>query len=711
MTVIDHNEIDCIVYPEHSSISALVDRIMKLPEIGKREVATILCRPAAWPDRSSGYELDLLGRERLAQAKNVLILEDETYTGGSVKSLATLCFEVLEGRLGRLAVYTVIDSMMHTERRVLTRLLREASVKTSDSQQKEQPTRPEIRLYAFMHLSVSPYWNESTCPMCRIIANLSQLLEQSPGPIENRYASNRIAELTPKSMDQDLGARSRLHKLREVLELQRNRMTGSVAISTREGLEMFCEEAYVEGDIAWLVTHINPQHPDSFLDPNVMLALIALLARDMRLLRRVGLSERLLVNINAVLATRVLHAKHLGLLMETLCGWPLHCLQEIWDNLFHTVFEESNDDFVESYGGAHLLLTDVCQRYEHPIRSALLKAFDTQVLELYHQAAPSDRPRRTKVHMAMCLRRTSYWPSQHVRTFGELISELSFLLGFFAPDKIEHRILSRGLDDLLQETEPTKPVRHIHVVQIAEHIRTDLASLVQLEMSALNGLQTNPNYGALLTAITDLQHAYPSMDSPHIGGNELRTIQGCADKIRMLLYVDEEPESLPSVLKKFLNEYRCTPRKMLGHIIEWAGTDQNVTLNNSLSDAELVNEDLLVVLNDEAVCEIFQELTTNLKRAKKRRDDGFTQKRKTDLFEVPPRFEVVVWHEKTIDKLILFLRSPCAKDDFERLTAASGVGLRSLKNAVDFLGHSYEASWDEPTATLTQKFSLRRIHR
>jgi hypothetical protein len=710
--VILDNNIDCILYPEQSSISALVDRVLTVPEISKRHVRTIICRSAAWADGSAGYQLDIVGKERLAESENVLILEDETYTGNSIKTLATLCFEVLGRRLKRLAVYVVIDSMVHTERVVISRLLREASANPDPDYPNDATTRPDIRLYAFMHFSVSPYWNESTCPMCRTIRSLRQLSEQRAGPIERRYTSNRMAALQPKSMDQDLSARGRLQSLPEVIELRRSELIGEVAVSTREGLEMFCEEAYVEGDIGWLLRHINPQHPDSLADLDVILQIVAMLARDFRLLRRVGLADEFLSHVNAMLARGMFRGKRLGLLMESASGWPLHCLQAIWDNLLAAVFVQSSDDFVDCYGGARLLLADVGQRYEHPIRSALFAVFDNQVLKLHNGVTPSDRARRITVHMALCLWRSIHPLTQQNRTVGELISGLSFLLGFFAPDKADHRILSRGLDDFILCAILPDARRYIYVVQMAEHIRADLVSLEQLAPTGSDRMIAAPDYRLLLGAITELQTTYPNLEGRDMDEKELRSAQESAARIRKVLYADESEGGLNSVLRSFLNQYRCSPREALNSILDWVQRDTGVSLNTSLSDADLDNENLQVVLNDEALHEIFDALATNIVEAKVRRDKTFKcQRPDTDLFGAPPTFWISIQHDITIERLVLTILNPCTREEYQTLQSATGEGIRGLKSAATWLGHDYDTRWQEQTEDLQQTISLRRIHR
>ena len=85
-----------------------------------------MCRRATWPDSTQGYELDLVGRTVLQGVERVLIIEDETYTGSSVRDLAALCISDLGARLKRLLVFVVVDSMRRTERRALATFLSQA---------------------------------------------------------------------------------------------------------------------------------------------------------------------------------------------------------------------------------------------------------------------------------------------------------------------------------------------------------------------------------------------------------------------------------------------------------------------------------------------------------------------------------------------------------------------------------------------------------
>src|ERR1051326_1266713 len=87
LDIIKEEQIDCILFPEHSSISALVDEIM-LHE--PRGLTTIMSRRTTAPDHGGSYGLDVLGKQQLSRARNILIVEDETYTGASIKGLLAI---------------------------------------------------------------------------------------------------------------------------------------------------------------------------------------------------------------------------------------------------------------------------------------------------------------------------------------------------------------------------------------------------------------------------------------------------------------------------------------------------------------------------------------------------------------------------------------------------------------------------------------------
>jgi len=81
-----------------------------------------MCRHTQWPDNQHGYELDLIARDRLAQATRVMILEDETYTGGSIKELIRLCLSSPSNTVRTILIFTVADSMRISERSSLLAL-------------------------------------------------------------------------------------------------------------------------------------------------------------------------------------------------------------------------------------------------------------------------------------------------------------------------------------------------------------------------------------------------------------------------------------------------------------------------------------------------------------------------------------------------------------------------------------------------------------
>lgn len=271
MDLIRREKIDSILFPEHSSISALVDSVAK--SCSPDSVSTIMCRRTAWPDSAGRYALDLVGKHRLAAARNVLILEDESYTGNSIKGLLAIALGRGEG-IRKVVIFTVVDSMRHSERTSLRGLLAAASGSGGTG-----AGRCEIKTIAFMRFSVCAYWTSESCPLCRELRMMERPDFRQLGFIEDAYAQERIKELTPHQTDQDYRARRAARRLPSFFAAQRPLAREVVTISTYEGLEIYCEEAYVEGDLSWLVDRCHPSDPEHF-HLETLVAVIELLSRD-----------------------------------------------------------------------------------------------------------------------------------------------------------------------------------------------------------------------------------------------------------------------------------------------------------------------------------------------------------------------------------------------------------------------------------------------
>jgi orotate phosphoribosyltransferase len=705
--LIQREQIDCIVYPEQSSISSLVNRLADLPEL--RKVATVMCRHAVWPDRASGYTLDIIGGEIIRGSRNVLILEDETYTGNSLKNLISLCLSYRHKKLEKLLVMTIIDSMMRSEREALTKLLERISPNEPE-QLNFNKVQPKIKFITFMQLSLSSYWSPSSCPLCRKYKEFAREEARSFGFIEKGYARERLKDLQPNSIDQDFGARGHLHPLDHEMELKRQSQPEPVHISSIEGLEVFCEEAYVEGDLSWLVDRIAPVDEANF-PAEVRLTIISILSRDTSMLLRVRVRQSLLENVSYLLKGLCLHGNDLGRLMEILCDWPLHYLNYIWHELWNAVFSEKVSTLTECYPGAQLLLASVADRPEHRLKASLLKYVDQKINDLMvesrSQSATAekiyDEETARVTQLAMCLRRSAYRENEVFKGKGALLTEIALIVAYYAPGKPHHWTLWKGLNLLSGSTEATRSTECMYAVQLAGRLWSALASLVRLDQDATKQLANHRDYERLRSAVERLQDYYP-----HQGrlGERHVEVQRCAAEIKSVIYENNDDDGFRNTLLQFLSSYRLSVADALIPLRRWVEKDANAELIYSPIGLEETLPRLFVVLDRQTVEEVFEEITNNMIFAKNNWLDN--QKGKIGLFT---RFPVTITVIQEFDTIVLQIISPSTDEDYRRMkTGSGGSGLGLIKIALERLGHTY-TSIHNPDNTVEQRITMRRMYR
>lgn len=699
LTLIENEEVDCIVYPEQSSISILVSSLIAKPGV-REQVSTVMCRRAVWPDRASGYELDLVGRETLNASRNVLILEDEVYTGSSIKNLADLCLTYHGGILQKMLVMTIIDSMMKAERAALTRLLKQTALERSDD---SSGGTLDVRFFAFMQFSLCTYWKEPSCPLCRQRQQFERLKTRMMGFIERGYARDRSVELTPQPIDQNYRARNSLHVFEDGAEFTRPSLPEPVFVTTFEGLEVLCEEAYVEGDLNWLVERIRPNHPQLF-PPDVLLAVIELLSRDMALLLRVRLRNQMLEHVRYLLIGRHLQGIHLARLMEIFSDWPLHCLKHVWEDLWETIFSKTDsiDRFMESYPGAELLLTAVESRPDHPLKNKLLVVFDEFLGRLVTEVVPNDIASRKRVQMAMCLRRSAYRYRPTHKNLGTLVADITFLAAYFELEDTSesHLILRRGLINLKRCNDGDNSRAYIDAVQMASHLLYSIELLPVYDPAAMLRINGLPDYLRLKESIESIQNVYP-----HRGPiRECEKIEAYAAEIEEILYQENSP--LRKALSEYLEDYRRSLEEALSPVQQWAIKDHAelhiLPLGVDLSA-------LYIVLNSAAVSSVFGELAINLGRAQSRWDQRQPPIKSLTDDRQPFHVEIVI--EQNRDMIIITLTNPCTEGEYLEMKNWKGIGMGQMKSALDSLGHSYDLHFIADKDTLVQTFSLRRIHK
>jgi adenine/guanine phosphoribosyltransferase-like PRPP-binding protein len=699
LTLIENEQIDCILYPEQSSIAILVSNILSKPGVSDR-VNAVMCRRAVWPDRSSGYGLDRVGKETLRTSHNVLILEDEVYTGSSIKNLADLCLAYCSGLFKKMLILAVIDSMMKAERTSLSRLLKHNPVGHSS----ETGTGGlDVRFFAFMQFSLCRYWKQRSCPLCQQRRQFELLEARMIGFIERSYASRRVSELTPQPIDQNYRARNSLHLLEEATDYKRLTLPEPIFISTLEGLEVLCEETYVEGDLHWLVDRIRPNHLQHFA-PDVLLAAIELLSRDMALLLRVRLRYQMLEHVRYLLIGSHLQGEYLARLLEILCDWPLHCLNHVWEDLWEAVFSNAGgvDAFMESYPGAEILLSAVESRPERPLRKKLLTLFDEYLSRLFAEILPNDVASRKRAQMAMCLRRSAYRERPAHKNLGVLIADITFVASYFEIDDTSesHFILRRGLLNLEKCKAGDEAKTYVHAVQLASHLLHLTELLPLYDPAAKTRINGHGDYSRLKEAIEAIQKAYPR----HGQIVESHKIQTYASEIEEILYSNHTQNSFQTSLIDYLEDYRRPLEEVLSTIQLWA-TRHNAKLD--FLPKELALEGLYIVLNSAAVHSVFEELTINFERTRSRWEQR--QAPLTSLLDDLPPFTVEVAIDQNMDTIVVAFTNPCTEKEYIEMKNSKKVGMGQMKTFLDSLGHSYELHFIPDK--VTQTFSLRRIHK
>jgi hypothetical protein len=684
LDIIKEEQIDCILFPEHSSISALVDEIMRHEPRG---LTTIMSRRTTAPDHGGSYGLDVLGKQQLSRARNILIVEDETYTGASIKGLLAIALSPEAVARRHVVVMTIIDSMRRTERNSLSTLLREKSLAAS----------PDVKNVAFMRFSVCSYWVAESCPLCRLMQTLERRDFQQLGFIEERYARERIAELRPHPTDQDYRARRSLTALPRPLPFRR-RNHDAITLTTYEGLELYCEEAYVEGDIAWLVHRCQPSHPEHFLASS-LLSVVELLSRDFGVLG-VGLRRRFLEAVRLMLFARSFHGRNLAHLLEILSQWPLHCLQYVWPDLLIAVFGERTVDFTECYPALELLLLEIDSRPRpRALSRSLIQAFDQRLVTLLEETPVADRTRRTRVDIAMCLRRGLDRRTASA-DLGSLISYAAYLLGYFAQTRQAHWILRGGLNALAKATPADAASDRIFTVQMGDHLRYTLEELRLRDPNA-DDWARHSSYDRVRELLTELHKKFPKGD---VIGNAAGDLQQITVELSLLLYDDTSPGSFHGALRKYVNDRRISLKDALNSVLDIRNLAH---FRITVSPAEEQLAELFVVLDADATTSVFPELANNLKNAGahwlgSRMLSG-------DLFG--PQFEIqITVRTEEVSTLSIDIQNVCDEAIYRKMRdGGEGLGRGQIQMALERFGHRYRIDYNQQPARLHQTLTLRRI--
>jgi len=349
--IIKQEGIDCVMYPDDSSISTLVHRLLKSSDINKK-VKTVMCRHSRFPNNEYGYELDLIGNEIISSAKNIIILEDETYTGSSIKNMLRICLSQKSINPKKLIIFSVIDSMKSLEKKNLISLLIQDHGKTK--------SKVIIEFRSFMHFSLFSYWNSSDCPLCQRYTQFEDLLRSKPMYMEEKYAEERKDALKPKPTEQGLQENKGLNHFPSLINYNTPFVDESVSISTLEGQIILFEEAYIKGHLDWLVNLTYPSCSE--LSTDSLLEVIEILSRNFSLLIQFRVKDEFMENLRQLIFSNCFQGRHLARLMELIGEWPLIYLDFLWADLWHSVFNADEISFYYSYPGACILIASVTDR-------------------------------------------------------------------------------------------------------------------------------------------------------------------------------------------------------------------------------------------------------------------------------------------------------------------------------------------------------------
>ena len=342
--IISRHSIDTIIYPEHSSIPKLVSDII-FDSNFDNEIHTVVCRRAVWPNRSSSYSADVISEGILQNAKNILIIDDQAFTGGSIKDVAAIC-EVYGVNINKIVVYVVIDSMMEKERIALTQYVGGIGL----SKQK----KVEVEYGSFMRIILNWPWTAQSCPLCKKQSHYENQLTPTDDYFDDNYANQRLRQLKPIYVDHNYKTRKK-NQLRQKFETGINEQgSNKISVFTEEGLKLLCEEMYATGEIKWLIDRLSQGHNEP-LPLSVLPMVIELLSTDMSLLLRVRQQRQFLDHLDRILRQQRIQGYNLARVLEIMSEWPLYCLNRLWQTAWKTAISQNTTDLSLTYPGLKIL--------------------------------------------------------------------------------------------------------------------------------------------------------------------------------------------------------------------------------------------------------------------------------------------------------------------------------------------------------------------
>lgn len=682
--LIAEEDVDCLLFPEHSSIRFLSDALLAA---NNTTLQAVVCRRAFWPDQLAGYEVDVTGQMTLAAAKRVAIIEDETYTGSSIKDLISIVLQHSQG-LERVIVFYVVDSMRRTERRLLGTVFRRG-LGAGDAEH-----MIAFASRSFMRLALCAYWTSATCPLCRTLRILNRPEFRRLGFLEERYAARRGDELRKRQVDQDYQARRSLTPLMSPVLVSRPADRTEVKITTREGLELYCEEAYVEGDLHWMLERCHRSHAQSF-EGEVLITVIELLSRDCSLLGRVQARKAFLDRVEALLVARAFRGPSLGRIIETFLGWPLYCLRDVWPALLKSVFSQSLEEFADCLPAMELLLEELEQRPAHTIRDALLQDFELRLSAFVEAAPPNDTEWRTRVLFAMCLQRGVDRLRPAYRHFGELLVDAHLLTAYFAPDRPSHQVLKSGLSALASSNADVPASRYMHVVQMLDHLRHSLRGLNRLDFGVTDWSNTE-GYDRFDDLVSKLHQGFPHAGTISDGTAQIRDL---AAAIGDLLYRDPTADAFRDRLQRYLGARRLSLTDFIQPLV--AADIPQARIEFRSDAVRRAVSQVFIPIDEEARKGVLSDFVENMRKAASAWQ--VVQPHPSSLLANPAIFEVVLDCDMARSVVVLSVRNPRPPQ-----TQNSGVGLAQIEMFLARFGHEYKL--DDSSTEIAHEFRLRRIY-
>ena len=699
VTLIEGNRIDTIIYPEHSSIGKLVDEVVS--DLPKNNLDVIVCRRVAYPGKSSSYTLNNLGKETLEKNCRVLIIDDEVFSGNSLKSMINLCRNY-GTNVEKIIVYVVIESMLRAEKKLFSTFTKNIQNIHNDSR-----TTIEIESYAYMRFPVVKYWDASSCPICKLRMVFEKNTNLKNQFIESQYAHIRLKELQPSLLEYETKSRKQLVRLEKPEIINRDNQE-PLTVTTLEGYELFCESVYVEGDIKWLIDGlVSPGNPNIF-PADVKISVVELLSQDFSLLFRVRLRKKLIENLIALL--KKLPDEKLSRFLEVLSKFPLYLFKDdLWKQIWDSILKVSPKTFYYCYPGAHFLLQEVARRPFHPLRNRLLEDFDSYLgVALETLTKSNDDENRIMGQLIKCLHRSYYF--EWTVSLSWLIAEISQLVAY--PIEVvatTHQVLYKGLSGLVKVSEKLHSSDFIGTIQSLGHLQYCLKELISQFPEQAASISSHEKYIELHEKIDILQDKYPYNRE---FGDDYSLVSSLAKGIKKILY---PPRPLTSGvffhrnLGKVLTDFSKSIKSILQPIVDLNEKKIDITFKTEIKD------NIKVVFDDKSITDVFAEVAINLDTVRNRyitQNDGDTSK--SHLFsgkEYNYKIPVQISLHYNFDYIEIVISNECSIEDKEQFDKDEKQGIQQIRLAMHKLGYDFEPQFEPKGNKLLciQRFKLRRI--